>query len=103
MAWEYSQNIVLSPLFFQEKTIVGCPNAETTPDIQLSGLGIQPEHCIVEIEDSDVFVSPFEGARYVYRLRFFLFFYSKSSKDSMGVWSMWRPSGTFFQSLILPP
>ena len=43
--------------------MVGCPNSETEPDIQLSGLGIQPEHCIVVIEENEVFVSPFEGAR----------------------------------------
>ncbi|KAH3710485.1 hypothetical protein DPMN_069969 [Dreissena polymorpha] len=48
-----------------ERTVVGCPNEETRPDIQLSGLGIQPEHCIVEIADAqEVYVTPVEGARW---------------------------------------
>ena len=51
------------PLYFQEQTVVGCPNSETEPDIQLSGLGIQPTHCVVDIEENEVFISPFEGAR----------------------------------------
>jgi len=50
---------------FQERTLVGCPNEETKPDIQLSGLGIHPKHCLVEIVDNEVFVTPDDGARYV--------------------------------------
>ncbi|XP_052250414.1 kinesin-like protein KIF13B isoform X2 [Dreissena polymorpha] len=50
--------------YLKERTVVGCPNEETRPDIQLSGLGIQPEHCIVEIADAqEVYVTPVEGAR----------------------------------------
>ena len=43
--------------------MVGRPDAPKEQDIQLSGLGIMPEHCIVDIETSDVFLSPLEGAR----------------------------------------
>ena len=50
-------------LSFQDHTLVGCPNEETKPDIQLQGLGIQPEHCVVDITENEVFVSPVEGAR----------------------------------------
>ncbi|XP_052763190.1 kinesin-like protein KIF13B [Mya arenaria] len=49
--------------YLKERTVVGCPNDETRPDIQLRGLGIQPTHCIVEIEESEVFVTPIDGAR----------------------------------------
>ncbi|XP_060606101.1 kinesin-like protein KIF13A, partial [Ruditapes philippinarum] len=48
---------------FQEHTLVGCPNDVTKPDIQLQGLGIQPEHCVVDITENEVFVTPVEGAR----------------------------------------
>ena len=34
-----------------------------TQDIQLLGLGIMPEHCIIVIEGSDVYLEPVEGAR----------------------------------------
>lgn len=33
------------------------------PDIQLSGLGIQPEHCIINIKDGCLFLEPVENAR----------------------------------------
>lgn len=33
------------------------------PDIQLSGLGIQPEHCIITIEDGGLFLEPLANAR----------------------------------------
>jgi kinesin family protein 13 len=45
--------------------LVGCPNDVTKPDIQLQGLGIQPEHCVVDITENEVFVTPVEGARYM--------------------------------------
>ena len=34
-------------------------------DIQLSGIGIQPEHCIIELDSSknELQIIPFEGAR----------------------------------------
>lgn len=32
-------------------------------DIQLSGLGIQPEHCIITIEDGCLYMTPFTNAR----------------------------------------
>lgn len=51
--------------FVQEHTLVGRPNAQTQQDIQLSGLGIMPEHAIVDLENHDVFVTPLEGARLV--------------------------------------
>ncbi|XP_069106121.1 kinesin-like protein KIF13A isoform X3 [Argopecten irradians] len=49
--------------YLKEHTLVGSTDATTQQDIQLSGLGIQPEHCLVTIEVNDVFLSPLEGAR----------------------------------------
>ncbi|PVD32673.1 hypothetical protein C0Q70_08118 [Pomacea canaliculata] len=49
--------------YLKEHTLVGRPNAQTQQDIQLSGLGIMPEHAIVDLENHDVFVTPLEGAR----------------------------------------
>ena len=46
-------------------TRVGRAQAETTQDIQLRGLGIANEHCIIEIEEKDVFLTPLKGARSV--------------------------------------
>ncbi|XP_025837390.1 kinesin-like protein KIF13A isoform X2 [Agrilus planipennis] len=45
--------------YLKEKTIVGSKDA----DIQLSGLGIQPEHCIMTIEDGGLFMEPLANAR----------------------------------------
>jgi kinesin family protein 13 len=50
-------------LFLQEKTLVGRRGAQVEQDIQLSGLGIQPEHCLVSVEEGDLFLTPLEGAR----------------------------------------
>lgn len=47
----------------QPVTRVGRAQADTPQDIQLKGLGIANEHCIVEIEDKDVFITPLKGAR----------------------------------------
>lgn len=58
------QDKILTTVCFQEQTVVGCPNEETRPDIQLSGLGIQPRHCVVQIEDNEVYVTPEDGARW---------------------------------------
>jgi kinesin family protein 13 len=50
-------------LSLQDLTLVGRPDAPVEQDIQLQGLGIMPEHCIVEIDVNDVIVVPLEGAR----------------------------------------
>ena len=42
---------------------MGRPEAATLQDIQLSGLGIMPEHCMVDIEDGEVYLIPMENAR----------------------------------------
>lgn len=48
---------------FQDHTMVGRPDAPKEQDIQLSGLGIMPEHCILELENNEVYLTPHEGAR----------------------------------------
>ncbi|KAK5639247.1 hypothetical protein RI129_011739 [Pyrocoelia pectoralis] len=45
--------------YLKEKTVVGGKGA----DIQLSGLGIQPEHCVITIEDGNLFMKPLANAR----------------------------------------
>ncbi|KAK4871535.1 hypothetical protein RN001_015659 [Aquatica leii] len=45
--------------YLKERTVVGGQGA----DIQLSGLGIQSEHCIISIEDGHLFMEPFANAR----------------------------------------
>lgn len=51
-------------LLLQEHTLVGRTDAAVQQDIHLSGLGIMPEHCIVDIvANNDVYLNPLEGAR----------------------------------------
>ncbi|EEB18127.1 conserved hypothetical protein [Pediculus humanus corporis] len=45
--------------YLKERTLVGSKNC----DIQLSGLGIQQEHCVIEIKDGSVVMTPFTNAR----------------------------------------
>lgn len=52
----------------QPVTRIGRAQAETPQDIQLKGLGIANEHCIMEIQDKDVFLTPLKGARSALRL-----------------------------------
>jgi kinesin family protein 13 len=49
--------------YLKDHTLVGRPDAPKEQDIQLSGLGIMSEHCIIDIEDWDVSITPLEGAR----------------------------------------
>lgn len=49
--------------YLKDHTLVGRHDAPTQQDIQLSGLGIMPEHCMVDIQNNDVYVTPLEGAR----------------------------------------
>lgn len=44
-------------------TRIGKPGGEQLQDIQLRGLGIANEHCVMEIVDKDVFITPMKGAR----------------------------------------
>ncbi|XP_067631126.1 kinesin-like protein KIF13A isoform X2 [Eurosta solidaginis] len=50
--------------YLKERTLIGGhSNNGQQPDIQLSGLGIQPEHCVIVIEDGGLFMEPIQGAR----------------------------------------
>lgn len=51
--------------YLKDHTKVGRPDANTMQDIQLNGLGILSEHCIIDIEESEetAYLKPFEGAR----------------------------------------
>ncbi|XP_067009212.2 kinesin-like protein KIF13A [Anabrus simplex] len=49
--------------YLKERTLVGARDAPSEQDIQLSGLGIQPEHSVITIEDGGLFMEPLNGAR----------------------------------------
>uniref|UniRef100_A0A1I8P0E7 Kinesin-like protein KIF13A n=1 Tax=Stomoxys calcitrans TaxID=35570 RepID=A0A1I8P0E7_STOCA len=50
--------------YLKERTLIGGHTINgPQPDIQLSGLGIQPEHCVITIVDGGLFLEPFPGAR----------------------------------------
>lgn len=50
--------------YLKERTLVGArANGEIQPDIQLYGLGILQEHCVLTIEDSDLYIQPLNNAR----------------------------------------
>lgn len=52
-------------LLLQPLTRIGRAQAQVPQDIVLRGLGIANEHCVVEIEDKNVFITSLGGARYV--------------------------------------
>ena len=47
---------------YQPHTKIGQSDAKVHQDIQLKGVGIQPKHCVVEVIDSQVFITPLPGA-----------------------------------------
>ncbi|KAK9723131.1 CAP-Gly domain [Popillia japonica] len=51
--------------YLKDRTVVGATGngQDGEPDIQLSGLGIQPEHCIITIEDGIILLEPLANAR----------------------------------------
>ncbi|XP_065344579.1 kinesin-like protein KIF13A isoform X4 [Cloeon dipterum] len=49
--------------YLKDRTLVGRKEAQVEQDIQLSGLGIQPEHCVLTMEGEKLFIIPLEGAR----------------------------------------
>ncbi|XP_063219921.1 kinesin-like protein KIF13A isoform X3 [Bacillus rossius redtenbacheri] len=49
--------------YLKERTLIGSRGATSEQDIQLSGLGIQPEHCIIMIEDGGLIMEPLSNAR----------------------------------------
>lgn len=50
--------------YLKERTLVGVRGASINQDIQLSGLGIQPEHCILTIEEEQkLYMTPLANAR----------------------------------------
>ncbi|CAH0727551.1 unnamed protein product, partial [Brenthis ino] len=46
--------------YLKERTLVG---ADSEADIQLSGLGIQPQHCLLVVEGAGLLMEPLNGAR----------------------------------------
>ncbi|XP_053210758.1 kinesin-like protein KIF13A [Panonychus citri] len=51
--------------YLKNRTLVGRADATKEQDIQLSGIGIMPEHCVMEIDHDtqELFIIPLEGAR----------------------------------------
>ncbi|XP_052897420.1 kinesin-like protein KIF13B isoform X1 [Anopheles moucheti] len=51
--------------YLKEETLIGgrSSSGSKQPDIQLLGLGIQPEHCLITIEDGELYMEPIENAR----------------------------------------
>jgi len=74
--------------YLKAKNLVGLPDAVVAQDIQLLGLGIMSEHCIIDIEGADVLIMPLEGARFVktefvFFLFIFVLFASATHHESM--------------------
>ncbi|XP_055614279.1 kinesin-like protein KIF13A, partial [Uranotaenia lowii] len=51
--------------YLKDITLIGGRSNDINkqPDIQLLGLGIQPEHCLITIEDGELFMEPIDSAR----------------------------------------
>ena len=53
-----------SILYLKDRIRVGRAGDPSDPDIQLSGIGIQSEHCVIRLEtDENLFLDPIVGAR----------------------------------------
>ena len=51
--------------YLKEHTLIGTSEAPVEQDIQLSGVGIMPEHCVIEIDkiNNSLAIEPLDGAR----------------------------------------
>ena len=49
--------------YLKTRSLVGRSEAAVPQDIQLSGLGIQAEHCVIEVLGKELYISPHAGAR----------------------------------------
>ncbi|XP_038051604.1 kinesin-like protein KIF13B [Patiria miniata] len=50
--------------YLKEHTLVGGVDSDKKQDIQLNGLGIMPQHCIIDVENEmDVYLIPIDGAK----------------------------------------
>ncbi|XP_054157934.1 kinesin-like protein KIF13B [Oppia nitens] len=51
--------------YLKDKTLIGRSDAPNEQDIQLSGIGIMPEHCIIEVNTltNELVIEPLDGAR----------------------------------------
>lgn len=49
--------------YLKERTRVGRAGDPSDPDIQLSGIGIQSEHCVIRLDVGNLFLDPIAGAR----------------------------------------
>lgn len=60
----YVKLVNKSTTTFQDRTLVGRPDAGSEPnDIQLSGVGIETHHSVLRIENGDLFIEPYSNAR----------------------------------------
>ncbi|XP_031784045.1 kinesin-like protein KIF13A isoform X11 [Nasonia vitripennis] len=49
--------------YLKETTLVGGRSSKIEQDIQLHGLGILPEHCVITIEAHELYMTPLPGSR----------------------------------------
>ncbi|XP_054266606.1 kinesin-like protein KIF13A isoform X4 [Macrosteles quadrilineatus] len=49
--------------YLKDRTLVGAKGSSSPLDIVLNGQGIQPEHCVISIEDGGLFLEPLNNAR----------------------------------------
>ena len=46
--------------YLKERTLVGRAGAAEEQDIQLMGLGIQTEHCVIQIQNTELWITPLQ-------------------------------------------
>ena len=49
--------------YIQDHCLVGKGDENVQPDIVLSGLGIHPQHCKLEMVNDQIFINPYDGAK----------------------------------------
>ena len=67
--------------YLKDHTKVGRGDATTPQDIQLNGLGILSDHCILEICDETAYLCPIEGARSCVNGQVTIFIFSLDDLD----------------------
>ena len=64
--------------YLKDVTRVGTSDSSVLQDIQLTGSGIQDQHCVLSIEEDQLFLQPLEGAK--------CFINGKEVKEKTEIW-----------------
>ena len=58
ITWAWADPFVIGAISFVGRTTVGTLEASPTPDVVISGTGIEKEHCYIENQDGVIMLVP---------------------------------------------